>query len=262
MNSAVTVIDAEAAAKLVSFGLRPKQLLSREVDYRDLVRRYDEDSEFKELVNGVAAGLGLLVLDVSTRSGIVMAAAEESAFETKMDGYARQSKLRDRDTEKVLHGIIHLAVAALGFPRPDDLADDNYVGRVSVEQVDAVVREACRILGERAARTEENDDPLASAPELEKAWRAYVRRPETVATKDGRFAPDTTRGMISRALRYLADQGLMVQVSSDQEGLYRTTHRYQIHVRELAADKAFQELLELGVVSVTGPTGTLRHSRS
>ncbi|UJW36704.1 hypothetical protein L3Q67_27655 [Saccharothrix sp. AJ9571] len=239
--------------------MRPKQLPARDVVYGDLVRRYGEDSAFKQLTHAVAAGLGLMVLEVSTAAGAVLAATDESVFEIKMDSYARQSKIRERrDTEKVLHGLIHLAAAALGFPRPDDLANDTYIGRVSVEQVDGMVREACRILDERAAAAEANNDPLADAPELEQAWRAYARRPAAAATKDGRLAPDTTRGMVARALRFLADQGFLVQVGAEQGGTYRTTPRYQIQVRELAADLAFEELLALGVLEVADGGGTLR----
>ncbi|GHF38297.1 hypothetical protein FHX82_006281 [Amycolatopsis bartoniae] len=259
----MSTADVESAARLVSYGMRPKQLPGRDVVYADLVRRYREDSAFKQLTNSVAAGLGLMVLDVSTQAGAVLAATDESVFEIKMDSYARQSKIRERrDTEKVLHGLVHLATAALGYPRPDDLANDTYIGRVSVEQVDSVVREACRILDERAAKAERNNDPLSDAPELEQAWRAYARRPAAAATKDGRLASDTTRGMVSRALRFLADQGFLVQVSGEQGGTYRTTPRYQVQVRELAADSAFEELLELGVVAVGDSAGTLRPSIS
>ncbi|PXY29621.1 hypothetical protein [Prauserella flavalba] len=260
MSTGHSSADAEAAARLVSFGMRPKLLPGRDVVYGELVRRYGEDSAFKQLTHAVAAGLGLMVLEVSTQAGAVLAATDESIFEIKMDTYARQSKIRERrDTEKVLHGLIHLATAALGYPRPDDLANDTYIGRVSVEQVDGVVREACRILDERAGG---NKDPLADAPELEQAWRAYARRPAAAATKDGRLASDTTRGMVARALRFLSEHGFLVQVSGEQGGTYRTTPRYQVQVRELAADAAFDELLTLGVVSVPGGEGSLRATAS
>lgn len=263
MTRPINAGDAEAAARLISFGMRPKQLPGRDVVYADLVRRYTEDTAFKQLVHAVAAGLGLMVLDVSMGAGAVLAATDESVFEIKMDSYARQSKIRERrDTEKVLHGLVHLAAAALGYPRPDDLANDTYIGRVSVEQVDGVVREACRLLDERAVKAERNNDPLSDAPELEQAWRAYARRPAAAATKDGRLASDTTRGMVSRALRFLADQGFLVPVGAEGGGTYRTTPRYQVQVRELAADSAFEELLALGVVAVGDGAGTLRPSIS
>ena len=112
-----------------------------------------------------------------------------------------------RDLERVLHGVAHIAIAALAFPRPDDLANETYVGRVSVEQADTVVREACIMLASRAVAAEEAGDPLEDAPELERVWRVYSRRPEATLTKDGRVAPSTTRGVIGKALRFLADQG-------------------------------------------------------
>src|SRR6185437_13124243 len=162
-----------------------------------------------------------VVLAVGPASGLVLAAVEDSAFEIRMDEYARRTVLANRQADKVMHGLAHLAVAALAFPRADDLADDTYVGRVSVDQVDGAVREACRALGERVA-----------------------------GTKDGRAGEATTRGIVGKALRFLAEQGFLVPVG--QEGVYRTTPRYQVQVRELAAQRTFDELLALGVVPVAG----------
>lgn len=252
--------DAEAAAQLVACGMRPRQLPGRDAVYANLVNRYLSDDVFSDLVNRIAAGLGLVVLAVTPQSGAVLAATEDSVFEIKMDEYARRTALQNRQSEKVLHGMAHLAIAALAFPRPDDLGNDAYVGRVSVEQADAAVREACRILEERANGSGEGD-PLSEAPELERVWRVYLRRPATATTKDGRVASDTTRGIVARALRFLTEQGFLVAVGGDS-GIYRTTPRYQIQVRELAAQRAFDELLELGVLPPPGAEGSLRVASS
>lgn len=247
--------DAESAAHLVALGMRPKQLPSRDSTYADLVTRYRDDDGFKDLVHSVAAGLGLVVLAVTEQSGAVLAATEESVFEIKMDEYARRTALQNRQADKVLHGLAQLAVAALAFPRPDDLGNDSYVGRVSVELVDGAVREACRVLEERVSGSVGGGDPLSEAPELERVWRMYLRRPAAAATKDGRVASDTTRGIAARALRFLAEQGFLVAVGDS--GVYRTTPRYQVQVRELAAQRTFDELLELGVLPATPAEGSL-----
>ncbi|MFI1917246.1 hypothetical protein [Nocardia sp. NPDC020380] len=253
--------DVRSAARLVAFGMRPKQIPARDAVYAELVSRYRDDDEFRALVHSVASGLGLVVLAVSQMTGTVLAAQEDSVFEIKMDEYARRTAIgARRSAEKVIHGLIHMAVAALAFPRSDDLANDSYVGRVAVEQVDSVVREACRLLDERAKEAESNDDPLDDAPDLERAWRVYARKPETAATKDGRLAPDTTRAMITKAMKFLADQGFLLVVSNETGGLYRTTPRYQVQVRELGAVRAFDELLALGVVAVPGATSSLHFS--
>jgi hypothetical protein len=262
MGEPLTVADVTDAARLVAFGMRPKLLPSRDLSYSDLVKRFIVDAAFKEHVEAIAEGLGLTVLAVSARTGVVLGPAADSVFDQKFDEYARRASLGERrDVERVLHGLAHLAIAAIAFPRPDDLASDTYVGRVSVEQADSVVREACAMLAARAAAADEAADPLEEAPQLERVWRIYLRRPTATLTRDGRLSPSTTRGIISRALRFLTEQGFLSRVSDEQDGTYRTTPRYQVQVRELAAQRAFDELLRLQVVPVTDPAGSLHSTR-
>ncbi|MEV6639623.1 hypothetical protein [Amycolatopsis sp. NPDC051371] len=237
--------------------MRPKHLPARDAVYAGLVRRYHEDDAFAELVRAFAEGLGISMLAVTQQSGAVPAPREESPFELKIDEYARRTALGNRGVDKMLHGLAHLAVAALSFPRPDDLANPAYVGYVAVAEVDAVLRDACAVLERRAVEAEENQDALDTAPELERAWRAYTRRPAAASTKDGRLAPDTTRAIITKALRFLTDQGFLVFRNAEDGGSYRTTPRYQEQVREVAASAAFRELLDLEVVSITDPSGSL-----
>lgn len=258
MSKPVVLEDVADAARLLALGMRPKLLPSRDLTYTDLVKRFSEDDTFKDVAETIADGLGLAILAVSPRTGVVLGPQEDSVFEQRLDEYARRAALGERrELEKVLHGLAHLAAAALAFPRPDDLAADTYVGRVSVEQVDSVVREACMMLAGKAAAAEETGDPLEDTPELERVWRSYLRRPETAPTKDGRLASATTRGVIAKALRFLADQGFLAKVSDEHGGTYRTTPRYQVQVRELAAERAFAEMLALQVVPVTDPSGSL-----
>ncbi|MET7745941.1 hypothetical protein [Streptomyces sp. NPDC005385] len=260
MNDTITVSDAEEAAQLAAFGMRPRLHPSQDRDYDRLVRRFREDDSFRFLTERIALSLGLHVVDVGPATGMVLAALAGSAFETKIEDYARVSNHRG-EGERALHGIIHLAVAALAYPRPADLADDGYIGRVTARVVDETVREICRKLGRRAAEAERQEDAPSDTPELERAWRAYARRPEVSETKDERAAPNSTRGMTLRALRFLADRGLLAKVEDGetQENVFHTTPRYQIQVRELASAAVFDELLRLGVVpDITDVGGTLK----
>lgn len=113
------------------------------------------------------------------------------------------------------------------------------------------------MLSAKAVAAEETGDPLEESPELERVWRVYLRRPETALTKDGRIAPSTTQGIITKALRFLVDQGFLAKMNDEDGGTYRTTPRYQIQVRELAAERAFTELLALNVITVPDPGGSL-----
>jgi hypothetical protein len=254
-QQAVTPADTADAARLVSFGLHPKLLPARDAEYAGLLRRYRDEPAFARLADAVATGLGLIVLEVSTRAGMALAAGEDSAFAVRMGDYARRASADSAD--RFLHGLAHLAAAAMAFPRPEDLADDGYIGRSSGNGVDSFVRQACRRLAERAEATGENADPASDSPGLEAAWRVYSRRSATGATKDARRLAGSTTGIIAKAVAFLADSGFLQRTSDDAGGTYRTTPRYQLQVRDMAGSAAMSELLELGVVPVSDGTATL-----
>ena len=133
----------------------PRRCPARDPGYAELVRRYREDDAFADTVQRVASGLGMVVLAVGDASGMVLAAVEESVFEIRMDEYARRTALANRQADKVHARPRAPGRGRAGLPAPDDLGDDTYVGRVSVDQVDGAVREACRVLEERVAGTDE-----------------------------------------------------------------------------------------------------------
>ncbi|MFD8572482.1 hypothetical protein [Streptomyces sp. NPDC057694] len=251
----ITPADAADAARLVAFGLQPKLQPSRDQEYQELLRRYREDPAFARLADAVASGLGLVVLEVSPRAGMAVTAAEDSVFAVRMGDYARRTAADS--TDRFLHGLAHLAVAALAFPRPEDLADDGYIGRVSVNGVDAFVRQACRKLEERAEEQGENTDPATDAPGLEAAWRIWARRSSTGATKDTRRLANSTTGIVAKAVAFLTDSGFLQRTGDDGGGTYRTTARYQLQVRDMAGTAAMAELLDLGVVAVTDGSASL-----
>jgi hypothetical protein len=253
--AAMNPADAADAARLVSFGLHPKLLPARDAEYGGLLRRYREEPSFARLTDAVATGLGLIVLEVSTRAGMALAAAEDSVFAVRMGDYARRASTDSGD--RFLHGLAHLAVAAMAFPRPEDLADDGYIGRITVNGVDAFVRQASRRLEERAEEQGENTDPASDAPGLEAAWRAYARRSATGATKDARRLAGSTTGIIGKAVAFLVDSGFLQRTGDEAGGTYRTTARFQLQVRDMAGSAAMAELLELGVVPVTDGSASL-----
>ncbi|MEU6625947.1 hypothetical protein ABZ926_35005 [Streptomyces litmocidini] len=253
--SAVTPADAADAARLVSFGLQPKLLPARDAEYTELLRRYREDPAFARLADAVATGLGLVVLEVSPRAGMAVTAGEDSVFAVRMGDYARRANTDSAD--RFLHGLAHLAIAAMAFPRPEDLADDAYIGRLTVNGVDAFVRQACLRLEQRAEEQGENTDPASDAPGLEAAWRTYARRSATGATKDARRLAGSTTGIVGKAAAFLTDSGFLQRTGDEGGGSYRTTARYQLQVRDMAGSAAMAELLDLGVVPVSDGSATL-----
>lgn len=252
MSSAIeTIIDA---ARLVGYGLRPKLLPARDEQYRTLVARVRADDDFAAVVHAVAAGLKLVVLDVSERTGIVVASTEDSAFAIRMTDYARRTNGEGKAAERVIHALVHLGAATLAFPRPADLADESYIGRITVEGVEAFVHEAAIRLADRVRDETPDSDP--AEPGLQAAWRVYTRRARAGTTDDQRRLFTSTLGIAGKALTFLADQGLLVRTSEERGGTYRTTPRYRTQVRE-AGVLMFEELLSLGITEVSNGTGSV-----
>ncbi|MEU4422946.1 hypothetical protein AB0F81_20160 [Actinoplanes sp. NPDC024001] len=243
------------AARLVTYGLRPKLVPARDDTYRDLVTRARTDDEFAATVQAVATGMDLVVMEISDRAGIVVASTEESIFAVRMTEYARRTGGEGRASERVLHALAHLGAATMAFPRPADLGNETYLGRITVEGVEAFVREAASRLAEAAAQNDAADT-VAGEPGLEAVWRVYTRRKQTGSTGDGRKLSTSTTGITNKALMFLADQGLLVRTGDERGGTFRTTPRYRTQVRE-AGVVMFDELLRLGITEISDGTATI-----
>lgn len=250
-----TTQDIADAARLVAFGLRPKLVPARDDAYRTLVRRARTDSEFAAVVNAVAGGQDLVVLEINDVSGVVVGSTEDSVFAVRMTEYARRTGGEGKASERVLHALAHLGAATLAFPRPTDLANENYLGRITVEGVEAFVREAATRLGAQAAEVDAADVDHET-PGLEAVWRVYSRRARTGATGDGRKLSSSTLGIVSKALTFLADQGLLIRTSDERGGTFRTTPRYRTQVRE-AGQIMFVELIKLGITELSDGAATI-----
>lgn len=178
---------------------------------------------------------------------------------------AARAQTPDRDQAEhdavaawVVNNLLNVGNAdrGLAYPRPADLGNPAYVGRVTVNGVDAFVREAARRLDEQAVERGEDTDPPADRPDLEAAWRAYRRRAGNPSSLDGRRVWSSTVGMVGKALTFLADQGLLIRAGDENGGTYRTTSRYRVQVLEAGA-RMFDELVRLDVATVSDGHGSL-----
>lgn len=231
---APTRSDAGAAAQLIGYGLRPRLRPAATPGYADLVARHQTDVAFRELVEAVADGLGLVVLDADGVSGLVLAATEGSVFEQRLGDYRANLSADDR----MLHGLIHIGIAAHAFPTSASLADDD-VRHASVQAVERSLRVACERLRERHG--DGAADPAQD--EVEQAWRLYLQRQPARDTADGRVGVSTTTGMIKYAFERLVAGGMATRTADTDGGTYRLLNRYRTGVRELAATAAYRTLV-------------------
>lgn len=228
--------DAVSAGRLLQWALRPKALPYNEPEYRELIRRYEDDSDFRALTQGLAEGLGLIVLMANDR-GLFLGSEDESVF-ALMPSEFRSGVAGD---DRLLDGLIQLALAATIFPRQRDLEDDVLEARppVTVPDVDATLRELVEVLKHKYA-----SEPGAEADRedqgLWEAWRVYDSRPTIRQTANGRAAPNSMHRLIHVHMERLVELGCCTADRQHDPIRYRPTLRYQVLVQQLAATRLYR----------------------
>jgi hypothetical protein len=227
-----TANEAGRAAELISFALQPKVARGSDEHYGELWRDYRSDEDFRDVVDAVANGLGLVVLEAADQ-GLIVAPMEGSVFTFRMSDYRSGLDPKTR----MLIGLVHLGIAAVAYPREADLEEDNVVRR-NPEQVERFLREACQV----RADAHERDPEASEDGDAEEAWRAYLAMPAARRTKTGSFTADCAMGMIVRAFEWLVTQGMARDAGG---GVYQLLDRYRVQVREMAGQAALEALRTL-----------------
>lgn len=233
--------DGYDAARLVACGVRPRLRPEADPEYGRLLDRYRVDGVFRRLTDEVASGLGLAILHAGV-FGLALGAEEGSVFAYRLGDYRANLTVDLR----LLHGLVHLAVAAYCYPTAQSLDEEGSVQRISVHSLERYLSDAC----ERLADSNPQADPPEDQPELEQAWRLWRRRQSARETGDGRRTAQSTTGIISYALETLADQGFLRKVSEVEGDTYQVLARYRVQVRELAAHEGYRMLTAVGAAEV------------
>lgn len=230
MSNLATI--AHDAGRLVAYALRPRQTPWTSAEYTELLRRYEGDAQFRAIVDGVTEGMGMRVVD-ATRNGLFLTATEGSPFRLAADDYKQNMSAQER----VLHGVIQVAIAAFSFPKADVLDQDDAVAPALVTPTR--LAEYIRKFAEtQAARSpaEANGDDSAER----RAWRDALARAMTMETSGGKESARSLTGMCRHALDFLERQGLM-RVVDEENAVYQGTTAYRIRLKYHAA----HELLTL-----------------
>ena len=241
-----TADDARDAGRLLAWGLDGRARPAQELEYGRLVERLLDDPAFRSLVAATAEGLGLRLLDASAH-GLVLGPAEASPFTFRPADFRPTSSSAD---DRLLDGLVQLAIAATLFPRSRDLVEDPTFARppVTLDDIEATLRS----LSDRLAETHKDaPDPVADDGEgggLYEAWRVYRSRLAAMETKDDRKGTRTTRRIIEYGLERLREFGCFTKSGAEGaepsgQATWQATWRYQILVRELAATPAFEAFM-------------------
>ena len=230
------------AGRLIQWGLRPKSIPFNEPEYRELIDHYIDRPQFRALVQEVAEGLGLVVLAVNDR-GLFLGTQDNSVFALRPSDFRGGRTTAD---DRLLDGLVQVAIAATIYPRQQDLDEDSLEAKhpINCREVDDLLRKLCAEYKQRLA-----SDPDAATDDMQRgfheAWRVYDARPAIRTTSQGSLALNSTQGLIRRHLLELAQHGCFVISGQEPSETFRPTLRYQILVKELSATHLYRQLQQV-----------------
>ncbi len=237
--------DLRDATALLRFGLQPRLLPARDQEYLRLARAWATRPGLRQVTEEIAEGLGLWVLAVDPQAGVVCCSEAGSPFEVSMGDFLRQARAEGQWAQRVVFAVALIATWRLCYPTSAHLDDAGRVARLSQQELLAYVDGLCDRLDEVVDATGDDVEPPMEQPGLERSWRAWQRRGKVARTPDGRRSSRTTGAVVSRALEWMVDQGLLELRSDDEGGTFVARPRLRLLVREAAGTAVYTELLRL-----------------
>lgn len=239
-------VDMRDAATLLRFGLQPRLMPAQDpASYLRLTKEWATRPRLQEATEQLANALGLWVLAVDPQAGVVCCGEAGGPFELAMGDFLRQARAEAQWAHRVVFAVALLAAWRLCYPRSAHLDDAERVARLSQQELLAYVDGLCDRLDETVDATGEDVDPPVDEPGLERSWRAWQRRGKAARTPDGRRSSRTTGAVVSRALEWMVDQGLLDKRSDVEGGTFIARPRLRLLVREVAGTAVYAELIRL-----------------
>jgi hypothetical protein len=231
------------AGRLIQWALQPRVHPVMKADYQQLLDRYRDQVPFRECVQAICAGLGIEISAVGPM-GMVLTATDDSIFAMTSTDYRRSGNADDR----LIDGLILVAILATMYPRAQDLEEDAQVVRpsIAVEDVEKTLRTICKQL-ETASQHQPDPSVQDLAAGLVEAWQAYRDRVATRTASNSRAALGTTLQMIQRAFDMLERQACVTITVRDGKKRYLPTWKYQVMVRETSVVRLAGMVRKLGV---------------
>ena len=224
--------DVEMAAKLIYYGLNPKETPARNTEYKDLIRKYNVDSIFQQLISAIAAGLSLKVLGVKD-FGIVLCPNRDSLFAFRLSDERLHMKPRERD----VWGIILFGLAAYVFPKQISFSErgDVEVKTVTILEIDKFIRSKCKVMLEKYPQQDLSPD----TPEIIVRYRYYLDLPQT--DSDSRLSQSTSMYFIRKVFEFLSYHHL---AEERDEGEFALLPRFSMLIQELSQNEDFRTFIK------------------
>jgi hypothetical protein len=225
--------DIRHAAELVAYGLRPGARPTDGNPYGLLIQRYRTEAPFRDTVDVLASGFGLVVLGALERTGITLTTQPGSVFAIRA-GDLRAGGMPPED--RLVAGLVTLAIAAYAFPNPRDL-DVTDVKIIEVAALDAFVRSAIDRLNTMTADDDGIDANARRAADIYDRMSAFIPKRNQSGPAKG-----CTQYAITEVIGWLIDRGAARPATGMGPSTYQLTDRFRLLVADIGGGEALEAL--------------------
>lgn len=231
MEKSVSLI-VEKATRLIYYGIEKQRTYTKNPDYQSLLNEFENDSQFRLILNSVASGFKLEVLAIN-QSGVYLRPWKDSTFAISLTDINR---LTGRDTDEYI-GLILIALAAYYFPKEMDFQDPPSLP-VSVFDLDEYIREKCKLIKQNLSES----DMVQEEKSLEKLAISYYQKSSIDDQKEK--SKDTTTAMIRKVLKFLTKEKLFTKYGNDDD-TFLPTYRFSLAMDSMVNNQYLIEFLDI-----------------
>lgn len=219
------------AATLLRFAIQPQSPYGNP-EYRILLQRYEDETNFRKVVNEISQGLLLRIIDADVQYGITVIPEEDSPFAVKLSDLQKANASAD---DRLVAGLVQIGIASYMYPGPEDLEEDPNTQKqsITVSEIENHLEELSKIL-ENEVKSQSDPASLDVYAGLIESWRVWRKLPQSEKLQ-------SKQRIIKRQFQELQKLGLFIE---DRDA-YRPLRRYQVQIREVAAQETFRVVAKL-----------------
>lgn len=234
----------ENASVLIEKALNPKNTSMRDAEYAALLRLYQEDMDFKAMVDDDAKGRKLEIYRANDYGMVLGLANAESNYALRLGSLNRH--FQGEDTGLVL--IAMLVVAVAFFPSAEALEDEEY-GLGEFIRLDQLMSLLGQYIQDARKRNQSNNVMDRVEPMFTQCWRKLESLPPTLpgTSSDAKSRPNkgSHEGLLRHALAFYERSGFVQLVESEDSVRITATQRFRVQASVLFGHIIYNYFIEL-----------------
>lgn len=219
----------EMAARFIYMGLESRRDLSGSLEFKQLLRNYKNNSNYRMVVKAIASGLSLEILSADY-AGVFVSPKSTSIFATRL---SKAVRTWNPNEDKYI-GLILIALAAYYFPKSTAFEESTFLtSPITIHELEAFIHEKAIAIKEK----ERPEHIEADKDQLELLLTSYLQLPNESQVDSKKRS--TREHFIRKTLHFLIEQRLFIK--NDNE--YWPTPKFRVQMENMSENDQIKSFL-------------------